>query len=101
MKAIFNSQYRRSNIQVKLFGNSVLGIRCWILTFLFFPSSFCYSQNKKSSGEHGRTIDSLKKILLTAKEDTNKVNALNSLSWQLRNTKLDTAVTLSAYAFSL
>ncbi len=43
-----------------------------LLFFLLFSSSCCYSRQVQ--------IDSLKKVLLSAKEDTNKVNALNSVS---------------------
>ncbi len=45
---------------------------------LFFMVSFCFSQNKQ--------IDSLKFILKTAKEDSNKVKALNEVGWNLINT---------------
>jgi tetratricopeptide (TPR) repeat protein len=54
-------------------------------SFLFFVYMLCissgYSQNK--------TIDSLKKILQTQKEDTSKVNTLYALSEEFRNKERD------------
>lgn len=46
-----------------------------VFLLLFFIPVSGYSQN--------RTIDSLKNLVSTQKEDTNKVNILNELSWQL------------------
>jgi two-component system NtrC family sensor kinase len=54
-------------------------IATYILTvFLFVLSSFV------SNGQD-KTIDSLKKVLQTQKEDTNRVNILNQLSFALAN----------------
>jgi len=41
--------------------------------------SFCFSQNTKIVDEQNYTIDSLLTFIKTSKEDSNKVNLLNSL----------------------
>src|SRR5688572_10565530 len=46
-------------------------------------------------------VDSLRKALLIAKEDTNKVNALNDLARELTNNDPDTSITLSTQALEL
>jgi tetratricopeptide (TPR) repeat protein len=61
-----------------------------LMLFLHQPM---LSQNKK--------IDSLRKVLLTAKEDTNKVNALNDLAWRLRVTAPDSAIHTDSLALAL
>jgi signal transduction histidine kinase len=67
-----------------------------ILFFLFILSSFrAYTQNK--------TIDSLKKVLQTQKEDTNKVNILNALSkslWEYGDYKNDMQYAVQAFTLS-
>src|ERR1051325_12128795 len=60
---------------------------------LALGSCFCFSQQAK--------IDSLKKVLLTAKEDTNKISALNMLAWQLSNINPDTSILLASQALSI
>jgi len=58
--------------------------RILFFTFLFILSLHSFSQQSK--------IDSLQKVLLTQKEDTNKVNLLNTLAIALMwNNKPDTA----------
>ena len=66
------------------------------LLLVFSGLSFCTMLGQQSK------TDSLRTVLKTAKEDTNKVNALNSLSkqlWQARN--LDTALTYATDAQQL
>src|SRR5688572_30732745 len=46
-------------------------------------------------------VDSLKKVLLTAKEDTNRVNALNMLGYEVMFTKTDTSILLGNEALLL
>ena len=46
-------------------------------------------------------IDSLLQVLKTAKEDTNKVNALNKLGAELKQSNPDTAIILSQQALQL
>ena len=47
-------------------------------------------------------VDSLQNILLTAKEDTNKVNTLNNLAWEFRNTdEYENSVNCAKEAFIL
>lgn len=60
----------------------------WNLCF-----GICFAQSDK--------VDSLKKVLLTAKEDTNKVNTLNTLSMLLIYSNPDSALALSNRAMSL
>jgi len=43
-------------------------------------------------------IDSLVTLLKTDKEDTNKVNHLNELGWELKNSNPDTAIIVSSHA---
>ncbi len=56
-------------------------------------SVFAYAQQNK--------IDSLKKVLLSAKEDTNRVNALNELGRELMYSNPDTAIRLSNQALAI
>ncbi|HXP51618.1 MAG TPA: hypothetical protein VN922_16795, partial [Bacteroidia bacterium] len=53
-------------------------MRKYSLTFLFFIFNFSFLLAQK------RQIDSLQSVLKTVKEDTNKVNLLNSLSERLK-----------------
>ena len=61
--------------------NAIPKIFLHVIFMLF--SFYSYSQNK--------TIDSLKKILATEKEDTNKENTLYSLGEQIKFTNNDSA----------
>ena len=64
------------------------------LSLCLLPSYICHAQSAK--------IDSLQKVLLTAKEDTNKVNALNALSEQLwKKGNYDTALIYANNALAL
>src|SRR3954452_21163412 len=54
-----------------------------LFVYLMYASSAFTQPNLSDSV----AIDSLKKVLLTEKEDTNKVNTLNELSYQLRSDK--------------
>jgi two-component system, NtrC family, sensor kinase len=47
------------------------------------------------------TIDSLRRVLRTEIQDTTRVNALNKLSWELRESAVDTALSLAQEAASL
>src|SRR5437588_481656 len=60
-----------------------------------------YAQNNNGSASLTTRIDSLKKVLLTAKEDTNKVNVLNGLAWELKNSNLDTGIIISTQALGI
>ncbi|MBI4929672.1 MAG: tetratricopeptide repeat protein [Bacteroidetes bacterium] len=51
--------------------------RQYPLVLFFFLYYFSFS--------HSQVIDSLKNVLKSAKEDTNKVNTLSNLAWQLHN----------------
>ena len=55
----------------------------------------------KESLAQNRTIDSLQTILKTAIEDTNKVNILNTLAWELKSNSPDTSIILSTQALKL
>ncbi len=69
----------------------ILPLLLFIFCFLFFT---CKGQN--------HIIDSLKRVLKSEKEDTNKVNTLNSLSRQLINlNKFDTSLVVSNQALVL
>ena len=48
---------------------------------LFFVSLFCYTSSFSQMGN----VDSLKKEILKSTNDTNKVNALTILAWELRS----------------
>ena len=65
--------------------------------FYFLPALVLHSpalaQNKK--------IDSLRKVLLTAKEDTEKANTLNELAWRLRTIDPDSALRTDSAALAL
>ncbi len=52
------------------------------------------AQNSNSSASRSTRIDSLKKVLRTAKEDTNKVNTLNALVWEFKFSNPDTSLIL-------
>ncbi|MBC7864782.1 MAG: tetratricopeptide repeat protein, partial [Bacteroidia bacterium] len=66
----------------------------YFFCLLFFAGmSFIFSQNKK--------IDSLKILLKTDKEDTNKVNHLNNFGWELRQSNPDTAIIISNQALAI
>lgn len=70
------------------FANSFLGLI--LFSFLICCSSTCNSQ-----------IDSLKQVLKIAKEDSNKVKALNELGWQLYLVgQHDTALNVTQQALS-
>jgi tetratricopeptide (TPR) repeat protein len=56
----------------------MLKMKYFFLLVFIFSFSLSYSQNTDK-------IDSLVTLLKTAKEDTNKVNYLNDLSWQYNN----------------
>lgn len=63
-----------------------------IVCFLCF-FNISHSQKKK--------IDSLLNILKTAKEDTNRVKALNKLGWQFKYSNPDSTILLAKQAISL
>ena len=66
----------------------------FLLIFDFFIlCPFSFSQQTK--------VDSLLNILKTAKEDTNKVNTLNILGWELHLNKPDTSIILSNQALQM
>src|SRR5690349_3948031 len=68
--------------------------KCFILFILLSAANhFSSAQNK--------TIDSLQAILLTAKEDTNKVNVLNALSYELLYSNTDTTIYYATLAREL
>lgn len=54
-----------------------------------------------SSAQNQNTIDSLVNVLKTAKEDTSKVNAFNTLGRELINSNPDTAIALANQALLL
>lgn len=51
--------------------------------------------------QNQQKIDSLLNVLKTAKEDTNKVNRLNAIGWELMNINPDTSILLSTQALQL
>ena len=51
--------------------------------------------------QNQQAIDSLLNVLKTAKEDTNKVNLLHNLGWELMYSNTDTAIILGNQALSL
>ena len=64
----------------------------YYLSFVFFLCSLLLStQNSK--------IDSLKKVLFTAKEDTNKVNTLIKLAIEFQGTAPDSAIRYGKWRF--
>src|SRR3954466_12816779 len=66
----------------------------YILSYvLTLNACICFAQNAK--------IDSLKKVLLTAKEDTNKVNVLNGLAWEYKFLNPDSSLLLINKAIAL
>nr|MBA3705395.1 tetratricopeptide repeat protein [Bacteroidota bacterium] len=67
--------------------------RCLFLCFFCICISVLKAQQNK--------IDSLQKILLTAKEDTTKVNTLNALAMELRRDNTDTAIYFARKALTL
>jgi tetratricopeptide (TPR) repeat protein len=64
--------------------------RIFLFCFLALLILPCYPQSRQT--------DSLKLVLKTAKQDTHKLKALNSLSWALYSQNMDTAVLLSNQA---
>jgi tetratricopeptide (TPR) repeat protein len=66
--------------------------RVFLLWYFVLATLYCSSQTKQ--------IDSLKLVLKTAKQDTNKLKALNSLSWALYIQNMDTAILLSTQALN-
>ena len=54
-----------------------------LIAYLISLSGF--AQNTSIGGELSRTIDSLLNVLKIAKDDTNKVNTLNTLSKKITN----------------
>ena len=79
----------KSNVQLsasKLFCLQLFSIR-FLLVLIYFLSPFnCFGQQQK--------IGSLFSVLKTSTEDTNKINLLNSLCWELKNSSPDTAMYL-------
>ena len=67
------------------------------LVLLFTSCSLFFSSGYSQTN----TIDSLTSLLKTDKEDTNKVNHLNDLGWELMYQNPDTAVLLSKQALEL
>lgn len=53
------------------------------------------------SAQNKKIIDSLKQVLKITGQDTNRVKTLNHLAWRLRNSKPDTAFTISEQALAL
>ena len=51
--------------------------------------------------QNQQKIDSLLNVLKTAKEDTNKVNHLNAIGWELMNINPDTSILLSTQALQI
>ena len=65
-----------------------------IIASLFFISPiFSFGSNN--------IIDSLYALLKSGNRDSNKVNTLNALGWQLRNSNVDTSLILSASALKI
>jgi len=64
-----------------------------LLILLFFATSICYAQKHE--------MDSMLHVLSTEKEDTNRVNTLNNLSFSLYLSKPDTAILLAQQADAL
>lgn len=64
----------------------VILVRTAVFSLLLFTSVKCFSQNK---------IDSLKKLLLQAKEDTSKVLLLGELAKSYQDNKIDTTLLLA------
>ncbi len=54
-----------------------------------------------AQAQNQQKVDSLLNVLKTAKEDTNKVNQLNALGWELMNINPDTSTLLSTQALQL
>ena len=54
--------------------------RVYLFSYALLFTVCCFSQQTKSTGEPGRTIDSLLNVLKAAREDTNQVNALTDLT---------------------
>jgi tetratricopeptide (TPR) repeat protein len=65
---------------------------------LFGPAIFLLHFNYLAQSHVG---DSLRLALKKAGQDTNKVNTLNMLAWELGNSNLDTAIVLSTQALTL
>src|SRR5579862_2447996 len=63
------------------------------LFFLLLVEIICHAQNAK--------IDSLKAVLKIVKEDTDKVNTLNTVAWELRGLNPDTSIILSSEALMI
>ena len=51
-------------------------MRKLLVLFCFLPGTVAFAKNEP--------VDSLKKALFNAREDTSKVQLLNALSWQLK-----------------
>jgi len=71
-----------------------------VISVLLNPG-FAEAQTRKTGGERGRTIDSLKQILKTSVQDTNRVNALNNLANEISRNNPDTAIIIAGQALSL
>ena len=85
-----------SNIRMKAIRHSsfdCLVVRLFCLSLISLFPYFLIPSIAQSA-----KIDSLQKLLLTQKEDTNKANTLNALSWELKSTNFDTAILLSTQA---
>ena len=63
--------------------------KCFLIVIFYIPllilNSFSFAQNKNSSGEHNRGIDSLFSLLKKDKPDTNKVKHSIKLCVEYRN----------------
>jgi hypothetical protein len=64
-----------------------------ILICFYCFTGLCLGQNKQ--------VDSLLKVLKTAKEDTGKVNTLNALANTLQYSNPDSSILLSIHALQL
>jgi adenylate cyclase len=68
-------------------------LRVFSFLFLLLPAFGSSAQSRK--------IDSLRKLLPTIKEDSDRVITLNAFGWEFRNLKSDTAILLSTQALEL
>jgi len=59
------------------------------------------TQTRKTGGERSRTTDSLRQVLRTYGQDTNRVNGLNNLASEIGSDNPDTAITIANEALSL
>src|SRR3990172_7417903 len=88
-----NDERNRPYSTVRLFDCSVARMFVILLGCFLCPLPTAYCQLSK--------VDSLLTLLKTAKEDTNKVNTLNALAWELKYNNPDTAIVLSTQALKL